>query len=403
MIIYDLANHLLQSTTIECLRYSNAKQSVVVRIVGTVPTASYWQAAIALSTRLIESEILARNEAADVAISGNDITIKFKTSTNNWLTATSECPNGVRAWMVLRPFDSVGEEMDYVRVPVMVFPVVDPTGIMPPPSEVTANYVVTLNGAGGNLTIKDSTGAALSVTNNVIQLTKAAIGLSHVQNILDNLTATAAPTATDDSTKGYSKKSQWIYDGKFYTCIDPTVNAAIWTEGGAGDVTAAGDNAFLGENSFAEPITIAGNAVTGLIEDRSQITWPSVVDEKYDRCRYFDATFDVLNFVSMQVRVKQMRMVVVSANPTYTGNVVYVPYTASDKTFADQVAGDPIVVAVGATPDEVVFDLVVDKKFLRLVRDYSNVFDTLKDDTSTPITAIVPFYSVEVSNERPVA
>jgi len=377
MIIYDLTNHLLQSTTIECLRYSNAKQSVVVRIVGTVPTAAYWQAAIALSTRLVESEILARNEEADVAISGNDIIIKFKTSTSNWLTATSECQNGVHAWMALRPFDSSGEEMDYILAPVMVFPVVDPTGIMPPPSEVTANYVVTLNGAAGNLTIKDSTGATLAVTNGVVTIPAGVSinGLSGTVSLVDG-------------------------DGNAY----PAANGKITiVAGGAGDVTLAGDNAFLGANSFTQSISVGGYSFDGLIEDRSQITWPSVVDEKYDRCRYFDATFDVLNFVSMQVRVKQMRMVVVSANPTYTGNVVYVPYTASDKTFADQVAGDSIVVAVGATPAEVVFDLVVDKKFLRLVRDYSNVFDTLKDDTSTPITAIVPFYSVEVSNERPVA
>jgi hypothetical protein len=275
--------------------------------------------------------------------------------------------------MVLRPFDAVGEEMDYILVPIMVFPVVDPTGVMPPPSEVTANYVVTLNGAVGNLTIKDSTGATLAVTNGVITI-PAGVSVNGLSGAVRLVDADGNPFEADGQ--------------------DIVINA-----GGTGDVTLAGDNTFTGANSFTQAISVGGYSFDGLIEDRSQITWPSVVDEKYDRCRYFDATFDVLNFVSMQVRVKQMRMVVVSANPTYTGNVVYVPYTASDKTFADQVSGDPIVVAVGATPAEVVFDLVVDKKYLRLVRDYANALDTLKDGTNTPITAIIPFYSVEVSNE----
>lgn len=370
MIIYDLANHLLQSTTIECLRYSNAKQSVVVRIVGTVPTASYWQAAIALSTRLVESEILARNEAADVAISGNDITIKFKTSTNNWLTATSECPNGVRAWMVLRPFDSVGEEMDYILVPIMVFPVVDPTGVMPPPSEVTANYVVTLNGNVGALSIRNSAGTELSVVNGVITLDKAAVGLSNVQNILDNLTATAAPTATDDSSKGYSKKSQWIYAGKFYTCVDATPNVAIWTEGGggAGDVTAAGNNTFTGANSFTQSLTVGGRTVSGLYPDRNPVAQVPVLDAALGVCHYLDATFTEIDFSYPVWHLVEIQALVCSVNPAITGTVEITPYI-------DDTAQTPVTINVGADWGAVTIPLIVETGSIRLVRTGGTLAD----------------------------
>ena len=385
MIIYDLANHLLQSTTIECLRYSNAKQSVVVRIVGTVPTAAYWQAAIALSTRLVESEILARNEAADVAISGNDITIKFKTSTNNWLAAASECPNGVRAWMVLRPFDANGEEMDYILAPVMVFPVVDPTGVMPPPSEVTANYVVTINGAGGNLIFKDSTGATLTVTSNVIQLTSATVGLGNVQNILDNLTATAAPTATDDSTKGYSKKSQWIYDGKFYTCVDATANAAVWTEGGggAGDVTAAGDNTFDGANTFTQPITIDDYAFDGLIPHRDPLEAYAAKSATLGWYTWLETgttpTITVMVFDELQVGLKVVTCKMYSIDGTSSGNACFIPNV-------NGVDGTPFLVAVTPTAALVTIPLTVAEGMVSFRRDYASELDTL--DTSVVIYAI---------------
>lgn len=43
-----------------------------------------------------------------------------------------------------------------------------------------------------------------------------------------NLTATAAPTATDDSTKDYAVGSRWIYAGTEYVCVDATASAAVW-------------------------------------------------------------------------------------------------------------------------------------------------------------------------------
>ena len=56
--------------------------------------------------------------------------------------------------------------------------------------------------------------------------------------ILDNLTATAAPTANDDSGDGYSVGSGWfdVTNDKIYLCIDATLTAAIWQIVGTGDV-----------------------------------------------------------------------------------------------------------------------------------------------------------------------
>lgn len=43
-----------------------------------------------------------------------------------------------------------------------------------------------------------------------------------------NSGAVAAPTATDDSTLGYSKGSVWMHGDDIYFCVDPTAAAAVW-------------------------------------------------------------------------------------------------------------------------------------------------------------------------------
>ena len=58
--------------------------------------------------------------------------------------------------------------------------------------------------------------------------------------IKNNLAATVAPTATDDSSGGYAVGSRWIdlVTDKGYLCLDATASSAVWTEitgGGAGD------------------------------------------------------------------------------------------------------------------------------------------------------------------------
>ena len=47
---------------------------------------------------------------------------------------------------------------------------------------------------------------------------------------LNNLTATAAPTANDDEGDGYEPLSRWVdtSQGEFYVCLDATAGAAVW-------------------------------------------------------------------------------------------------------------------------------------------------------------------------------
>jgi hypothetical protein len=46
--------------------------------------------------------------------------------------------------------------------------------------------------------------------------------------LLCNLTATAAPTVTNDSSEGYSVGSIWNFGGVVYTATDVSVGAAVW-------------------------------------------------------------------------------------------------------------------------------------------------------------------------------
>lgn len=59
---------------------------------------------------------------------------------------------------------------------------------------------------------------------------------ANTRTIKDNLTATAAPTATDDSSAGYAVSSVWVNltDDAAYTCVDATEGAAVWSAGGGG-------------------------------------------------------------------------------------------------------------------------------------------------------------------------
>jgi len=58
--------------------------------------------------------------------------------------------------------------------------------------------------------------------------------------VLNNLTATVAPTADDDSGDGYAVLSAWAdtTGNKWYHCTDPTLTAAVWVENAAVSVVA---------------------------------------------------------------------------------------------------------------------------------------------------------------------
>lgn len=101
-------------------------------------------------------------------------------------------------------------------------------------------------------------------------VTKSQVGLGNVENLKVNLNASAAPTATDDSTAGYSVGSRWVdtTNDKEYVCLDATASAAVWTEttqDTSTQVTASStfgdDNRLLrsdgtGRGAQASPITV---------------------------------------------------------------------------------------------------------------------------------------------------
>lgn len=78
----------------------------------------------------------------------------------------------------------------------------------------------------------NSTGKLVRVAR--LQLTPAAQSAPWVHPnppaIYDNLYAASAPTVSDDSTKGYSTSSTWIWGTRVYVCSDPAPGAAVWTE-----------------------------------------------------------------------------------------------------------------------------------------------------------------------------
>jgi len=101
---------------------------------------------------------------------------------------------------------------------------------------------------------------------------KTDVGLSNVQNLKVNLTATTDPGATDDSASGYAVGSRWINVtlDKGFVCVDSTVSAAVWKEttasGGGGDADAIHDNV-SGEISLITEKTSPAAADLLIMED----------------------------------------------------------------------------------------------------------------------------------------
>jgi hypothetical protein len=83
-------------------------------------------------------------------------------------------------------------------------------------------------------------------------------GSSAVKLIKNNINATTAPTATDDTSQGYSKFSRWLDSNAQleYICIDASNGAAAWidsagasgSQGPQGDVGAKGDQGDAGSD-----------------------------------------------------------------------------------------------------------------------------------------------------------
>jgi hypothetical protein len=81
-----------------------------------------------------------------------------------------------------------------------------------------------------DVSTKAYTDAHITNTNNPHSVTKTQIGLGNVENIKNNLSAIINPTASDDSSLGYSIGSVWINTATYsiYTCTRSTVSSAIW-------------------------------------------------------------------------------------------------------------------------------------------------------------------------------
>jgi len=95
-----------------------------------------------------------------------------------------------------------------------------------------------------------------SDTANPHTVTAAQINLGNVPNLKQNLIATTAPTATDDTGAGYAVGSYWFDTtaDKAYTCLDATSTAAVWIEttsaGGSGEVNTASNTGAGGVGVF---------------------------------------------------------------------------------------------------------------------------------------------------------
>lgn len=90
------------------------------------------------------------------------------------------------------------------------------------------NANITILGEANTATITNKT---INAANNTITgLTKSDVGLSNVENLKVNLSASVAPTSTDDTSEGYAVGSRWVdtVANKEYVCVDATTDAAIW-------------------------------------------------------------------------------------------------------------------------------------------------------------------------------
>ena len=83
---------------------------------------------------------------------------------------------------------------------------------------------------------------------------------------LNNLSATTAPTATDDNTKGYSVGSIWINTSTNmpYTCTNSGTGVAVWSQGGTGDV--------VGPSSATDNAITRFDGTTGKLVQNSTVT-----------------------------------------------------------------------------------------------------------------------------------
>lgn len=105
----------------------------------------------------------------------------------------------------------------------------------------------------------------------------------------------------------------------------------------------------------------------------------TVLDQTWGRCSYLDETFRTLTFACPIYELLRVKLRVVSCNPQITGDMVLRPVV-------NGVEGEPIIIPVGAEPENVFFPLEMNGE-LAFIRDYADERDTLKDGGA--VTAVI--------------
>jgi hypothetical protein len=93
--------------------------------------------------------------------------------------------------------------------------------------------------------------------------------------LLSNLSASAAPSVTDDTSKGYSAGSTWVFGGTTYTCTDPSAGAAAWS-------TPTDINYFADWAELVAAINVSGSTYVGKFANVTNANGgPSVIGTAY--------------------------------------------------------------------------------------------------------------------------
>lgn len=105
-----------------------------------------------------------------------------------------------------------------------------------------------------------------------VQLTKNSVGLGNLENLKVKLDATSAPTATDDSSAGYSVGSRWVDVAakETYECVDATPSAAEWKV--STSVTASTSDVAEGTNLYYTEARVSANADVAAASAHSALT-----------------------------------------------------------------------------------------------------------------------------------
>ena len=122
------------------------------------------------------------------------------------------------------------------------------------------------HGGANNVTAADIV-SHIGSTSNPHQVTKAQVGLSNIENIKDNLNASAAPTTSDDSSEGYAVGSRWLdtTNNQVYVALSVATNSAVWA-----NLTASGSGSSTFINLTDTPSSYSGNGGKYLLVNSSE-------------------------------------------------------------------------------------------------------------------------------------